>query len=122
MAINFKDIAQSELSLSQLMNGRFQIKTHDIVGKILTIEAFDFATITVNGEDKVFPVILFAELPDNYYNGGNLLSKLCARWAAEYDGDVEQASADLKASGGVRVRFKETKTKSGNNLTSVEVI
>ena len=63
------------------------------------------------------------ELPtDKYYNGGTLLMKLCMAWEAEYDGDVEAASADLEKSGGVQIRFRATKTKSGNNLTSVDVV
>lgn len=121
MAINFKEIAQSELSLSILMNGRDQIKTDDIVGREMTIEAFDFASITDKGEEKTFPVILFKEEPSKYYNGGNLLMKLCMAWAAAFDGDCTEASNELKNSGGCKVKFTATKTKAGNNLTKVEV-
>lgn len=119
---DFKKIAVDELSLSPLMAGREQIKTDELVGKEVTIVAFDFATITDEGEEKTFPVLLLKELPEKYYNGGVLLSKLCQAWASEYDGDVEAASADLEKSGGVKLRFKATKTKSGRNLTSVEVV
>lgn len=120
--VNFKQIAQNELSLSPLMSGREQLKTEDLTGQTVTIIAFDFATITDKGQEKTFPVLLLKEHPNNYYNGGTLLSKLCQAWAAEYDGDVEQASEDLGKSGGVKLRFKSAKTKSGNNLTSVEVV
>ena len=82
----------------------------------------DFATITDKGEQKTFPVLLLKEYPDKYYNGGALLMKLCMAWASEYDGDVEAASADLEKSGGVQIKFRATKTKSGNNLTSVDVV
>ena len=119
---NFKQIAQNELSLSHLMSGREQLKTEDLVGKTVTVIAFDFASIIDKGEEKTFPVLLLKEYPDHYYNGGTLLSKLCQAWAAEYDGDVESASTDLYNSGGVQLKFKNAKTKSGNNLTSIEVV
>lgn len=122
MSANFKRIAQEELSLSPLMSGKNQIKTDDLIGKTVTVTAFDFATITDKGVEKIFPVLLLKEYPENYYNGGTLLFKLCQAWAAAYDGDIEKASADLAAEGGVQLRFIATKTKSGNNLTAVEVV
>lgn len=119
---DFKKIAVNELSLSPLMAGREQIKTDDLIGQEVTVYMFDFATITDKGEEKTFPVLLLKEYPESYYNGGTLLMKLCRAWAAAYDGDIEAASKDLDESGGVKLRFKATKTKSGNNLTSVEVV
>jgi hypothetical protein len=120
--INFKKIAQDELSLSPLMAGRDQLKTEDLIGQTVTVTAFDFATITDKGVEKTFPVLLLKEYPDSYYNGGTLLSKLCRCWAEAYDGDIEKASNDLAAEGGVQLRFTATKTKSGNNLTAVDVV
>lgn len=120
--INFKKIAQDELSLSPLMAGRDQLKTEDLTGQTVTVVAFDFATITDKGVEKTFPVLLLKEYPDHYYNGGALLSKLCRCWAEAYDGDIEMASNDLAAEGGVQLRFTATKTKSGNNLTAVDVV
>ena len=119
---NFREIASAELSLSHLATGRTKVDTQALIGKELTIVAFDFANITDEGEEKVFPIILFKEMPANYYCGGFMLSKLCSAWAAEYDGDIESASNDLGASGGVAVRFKATRTKTGNNLTTIEII
>ena len=120
--INFKKMAQDELSLSPLMAGRDQIKTEDLIGQTVTVTGFDFATITDKGVEKTFPVLLLKEYPDRYYNGGTLLSKLCRCWAEAYDGDIEEASDDLAAEGGVQLRFTATKTKSGNNLTAVDVV
>lgn len=120
--INFKKTAQDELSLSPLMAGRDQIKTEDLIGQTVTVMAFDFATITDKGVEKTFPVLLLKEYPDRYYNGGTLLFKLCKCWAAAYDGDIEAASLDLENEGGVQLRFSATKTKSGNNLTAIDVV
>ena len=118
---NFRKIAIDELSLSPLMSGREQLKTEDLIGQTVTVYAFDFATIVDKGVENTFPVLLLRELPNHYYNGGALLSKLCQAWAA-YGGDVEKASEELEAEGGVQLRFTATKTRSGNNLTAVDVI
>ena len=118
----FKEIASKELSLSPLMAGRDQLKTEDLAGKTATAIAFDFATITDDGEEKTFPVLLFKEYPDKYYNGGTILSKLCQAWADEFDGEVEHASAELEAAGGVQLRFKIGRTKGGRNITTIEVV
>ena len=96
MSINFREIASNELSLSHLMSGREQIKTEELTGSEVTVVEFDFATITDNGVEKTFPVLLLEEYPDRYYNGGALLNKLCIAWAAAFDGEVEQASEELK--------------------------
>lgn len=120
--INFKKIASKTLSLSPLMEGREQLKTEDLIGKVATVTDFDFANITDKGETKTFPVLLLAEYPDHFYNGGALLSKLCIAWASEFEGDVEAASEALHESGGVQLRFRSTRTRSGNNLTSIDVI
>lgn len=120
--INFKKIAQDELSLSPLMAGKEQIKTEDLIGETVTVVAFDFATITDKGVEKTFPVLLLKEYPENYYNGGTLLSKLCRCWAEAYDGDIEAASNDLAREGGVQLKFSATKTKAGNNLTAIDVV
>ena len=122
MAIDFRKIASKELSLSPLMANRDQIQTSDLLGQTVTVISFDFAHIIDKGKEKVFPVLLFAEHPDKYYNGGCLLFKMCEAWAAEFDGDVEAASIALEDSGGVRIKFTATKTKSGNNLTSITVL
>lgn len=123
MSINFKKIASRTLSLSHLMEDREQMKTEQLIGTEVTVTDFDFATIVdTGGVQKTFPVLIFAEHPNHYYNGGALLSKLCIAWAAEFEGDVEAASDALHNAGGVKLRFSSTRTRSGNSLTSIEVI
>lgn len=122
MSIDFRAVAINELTLSPLMVNREKISTEELIGETVTIVAFDFANITDKGEDKTYPIMIFAEYPDRYYNGGTLLLKLCAAWTAAAGGDVETASDALKKQGGVKIRFRSTKTKSGNNLTSVDVV
>lgn len=120
--MDFRKIAQSVFSSSQLQVGRTQIDTDEIIGKELTIIGFDFAEATVKGEKKVYPVIIFKELPEHYYNGGALLMNLCTTWSNYFDGNVEIASEELERSGGVTVKFSTTRSQSGNNYTKVEVV
>lgn len=119
----FRAIALETLTLTPLMAGKNQIKTEELSGEEVTVTDFDFATITdEKGEEKTFPVLLLDEYPDCYYNGGTLLMKLCMAWASAFGGDPEAASVALKKEGGVRLRFKEGKTKRGQNITTVEVL
>ena len=119
---NFREIAAKTLSLSDLMAGREKLTTEELIGKTVTCVEFDFATITDKGLEKTFPVLIFAEFPDRYYSGGALLNKMCQAWAAEYDGDIATASNALSDEGGVKIRFSAGKTKSGNNLTNIDVL
>ena len=66
----------------------------------------------------------FEEMPNKFYLGGALLAKVFQAWAnaPEFNGDVEECSAALAESGGVKFRFSKTKTRSGNNLTKIEVV
>lgn len=120
--MDFKKLAQQELALSPLMTGREQLKSEEINGKVLNMTAFDFVSILDHGAEKVYPVCIFEEYPDRYYNGGMLLFKLCNAFAAEFGGDVEAASNALYESGGVTLRFKTAKTRSGNNITTIEAV
>ena len=121
---NFKAAASKELSLSPLMEGREKIETDDLIGQELTVVAFDFITTPdlTTKEPKTYPVVNFAEIPDKFYLGGALLSKVFSVWASEFDGDPEECSHALAESGGVKFRFTKSKTRSGNNITKIEVV
>ena len=127
----FKKIAQDSTVLCKLMSGREKIDTDDVIGKKLTITAFDFAPKSdKNGQPIVdestglvdqYAVITFKEMPDKYYNCGIVFTKVCKAWMDGYETPAE-ASEDLAGEGGVMVEFIATKTKGGNNLVSVEII
>lgn len=131
MANKFAKIAQDSTLLSPIMGGKTKMTTDDVVGKEFTIIAFDFAPKfdqqgnpiidETTGEVDTFGVVVFAEAPDKYYCVGTVFSKVCHAWMAGFD-TPEQASAELEAEGGVRVKFMESKTKKGNNLTSVQIL
>lgn len=131
MAFDFKKTAQENTLLSAIMVGRDKLDTEDILNKDLTIIAFDFApkfdqrgvpVVDENtGELDKFGVVVFKEYPEKYYCVGAVFTKVCKAWAAPFD-SPEEASAELEAEGGVRVRFTPSKTKKGNNLTAVEIL
>lgn len=129
---DFKKSAQQQTSLSQIMVGRQKLETEEVLDKVLTIIAFDFApkfdkagnalVDEETGEADTFGVVVFEETPNCYYCVGTVFTKVCKAWAAGFGGDAAAASEVLKESGGVRVRFTAGKTKKGNNLTTVEIV
>ena len=121
---NFKSAARKELSLSPLMEGREKLETDELLGKTATVIAFDFITTVdpKDGKEKTYPVVNFEEYPHHFYLGGALLSKVFQVWASEFDGDFEECSAALAEEGGVKFSFTKTKTRTGNNITKIEVV
>lgn len=127
----FKKAAQDSTVLCQLMSGREKLETDDVVGKKLTVIAFDFAPKfdknggpiidDSTGEAETYGVLAFKELPDKYYNCGVVFTKVCKAWMSGYT-TAEEASADLEAAGGVEVKFSLSKTKSGNNIVTVDIV
>lgn len=127
--MNFKAAAISATSLSPIMEGRpTKLGMDDIISKYpdgVTVTEFDFVTLkaTKEGEsDKTFPVLAFEEDKSAYFFGGYVLAKICADWVTAYEGDVAAASEDLKADGGVKMRFKRGTTKGSKSITTVEII
>ena len=118
---NFRDVAEKSTLLSVLQKDRTKISTEELVKKFpdgITVNQFDIATI----DNKAFAVVTFAEDNNYYYNGGTILTKMCIAWAQGFGGDTESASVALLKSGGVKLKFTETKTKSGNNVTTITVV
>lgn len=130
MAFNFKKVAEESTLLSPIMAGRDKLETDAIIDKELTVVGFDFAPkfdeqgrpiIEDDGTVDTFGVVVFREFPDCYYCVGAVFTKICKAWAAEFE-SAAKASEALAQSGGVKVRFRNSKTKRGNNLTSVEIL
>lgn len=117
--INFKETATKVTTLSPLMSGREKLETEDIEGEILTPIAVDIAVMSGTG----FPVFVFAEHPDHYYNGGLVLKKIADAWIDAYDGDPEACSADLDAERDVHIRIKKGMTRDrSKNIVNVEIL
>lgn len=118
---NFRESAMNSTLLSSLQNNREKITTEELISSFpngITVNAFDFATV----KDKTFAVVTFTEDDSRYYNGGTVLTKMCVAWAAGFDGDPESASIALNKAGGVKLKFAMSKTKDGNNVTTITVV
>jgi len=121
MANVFTTIAHKATSLSELMEGRDKIGVDDVMAQYpegITIIGFDIITSNLNN----YPIIIFAEDKTKYMNGGTILGNICEEWAKAYEGDIDAASKALNAVGGVHVKFSKSRTKSGNNITLVDII
>ena len=121
----FKAIASRSLSASVLMENREKVDTSDVVGKNLTIEDFDIVEY-VDGEGKNvhYAVVIFAEMPDKYYQGGYVLTRMIDDIVEDFDNLLEEAREQYSVASNDRIciRLTESKTKGGKNLTKVEVI
>lgn len=127
----FKEMAQDSTSLCKLQSGREKMETDDILGRPVTIIAFDFAPkfdkegnqiFNEDGTPDTYAVFVFAEFPDLYYNAGKVLTKVAKAWAEAYEGDCEAASAALEESGGVQIEVEMGRTNAGKNLAKVKIL
>lgn len=127
----FREAAMQATLLAPIMMDKEKLETDDVVGRELTIVAFDFAPKfdkkgepifnEKTGEQDTFGVVVFEEEPTKYYCVGTVFTKVCHSWMSGFD-TPEQASEVLKSEGGVKVMFTQSKTKNGNNLTAVKVL
>ena len=118
---DFRKAAIDSTMLSTLQTDREKISTEELISSFpdgITVNAFDFATV----QNKTFAVVTFKEDDTKYYNGGTVLTKMCIAWAAGFAGDPETASTALAKAGGVKLKFAESKTKNGNNVTTIIVV
>lgn len=128
MAINFKKVAQKEVTLSEIMVDRSKLDIDQVsvlYPNGITIDGFDFATVysEKTKSESTFAVCTFKEDPTKYIMCGAVMTKICTAWCEACPGlTIDQISNELKASGGVRVKFSKTTTKKGNNLTAVEIL
>ena len=121
MANLFATVARKETSLSPLMDNRERLSMDDLIARYpqgLTVTEFDFIG---TGEDS-YPVFTFAEDAQKFAFGGTVFAGVARAWADMYDGDIEKASSELKSAGGVKMVFAKSRTKNGNNVTTVTVV
>lgn len=117
---DFKRVASETTSGSFIYNDREKIEKDLLIATYpdgVTVIGADL----VNGENGVYAVAIFAENPKQYFNGGKALTDIVKEWADGYE-DCEKMSDDLRASGGVKIKFTKTKTKSGHDFTAVTIV
>lgn len=122
----FAEIAKKETTLSPVLQGRTKVSVADIISKYpdgVTIMEFDLIrTKDKKGVESEYPVIAIKEDSAVCFFGGFVLHRIVKEWAELYSGDVAEASRNLAEAGGVKIKMQESKTNSGNNITTVEVV
>lgn len=119
--INFSQTASKALASCVLMVNRTKVSTDVIIAEhpdYVTITAFDFASST-QGE---YAVVELDEYPNKYYPCGMSITNVCRQWIESYQGDIDQANKDLKASGGCKVKLERCRTNKGNQFVKVTVL
>lgn len=104
---------------SPLCIGRNKVDTKQVCSyDRLTLREFDFINYDdkTTGEHISYPVLIFDEIPDGFYCGGQALSDLCTVLS-----ENPEFMAELKESG-LAMRFESTRTKSGNTYVNFTVL
>lgn len=120
---DFRNMAKRQTTLSEVMTDRDKISTYDLIAKYpdgVTIVAFDY--IKSKKSISKYPVFNIAEDATVFCNGGTILDHIFHDFVEAMDGDVKAASDELRRQGGLRVKLSKGETKSGDELTIVEVI
>lgn len=116
----FKSIAKEHTEGSFVTAGREKVEMEELIRVFpdgVTVTQFDF----IPGDNGDFAVCAFKEDEKTFFFGGKILTDMCKAWVEGYAG-TKEASADLTAEGGVKLRFKRSKTKANRDVTLVEVV
>lgn len=116
----FKSIAKEHAEGSFVTVGREKVKMEELINVFpggVTVTQFDF----LRGDNGDFVVCAFKEDEKKFFFGGKILTDMCKAWLEGY-ADTKEASADLTAEGGVKFRFKCSKTKTNRDVTLVEIV
>lgn len=121
MPRDLKNLAKKSLTLCELMTDREKIDTEDIIKYYpdgITLREFEHNVQTENGATVVY---LFDEEPDKFAFGGKVIQNLIESLIEDYEGDISELKADLKATG-LKIKLASSKTKKGLPVTTVEVV
>ena len=109
------NIAREAAGGSRLMQGREKIATEDIINETLTLRDCDkVSAIDADGTVSEYYVVVFDEYPDNYYSGGQQLTKICT--AIEANGLINELNAN-----GLKIELTRKKTAAGRRFTAVAI-
>lgn len=120
MRKNFKAVAKEMTEGSFVTLGREKVEVDELIKVFpdgVTVTQFDF----MNGDDGDFAVCAFKEDNKAFFFGGKILTDMCKAWLDGYE-STKDASADLSEAGGVKMKFKRSKTKANRDVTLVEVV
>lgn len=112
--INFKKIAQAQTTISEVMQGRQKVNKTDGIFNIIDFD------IVGNREGEAYAVCAISDT--EFINGGFVLTKIFGAIVEECDGNIAMAREEFAKAGGLEVKLKREKTKSGRDITTVEVL
>lgn len=122
---NFTQVAKDNTVFSEVMAGREKVSMDDILKVFpegVTVVEFDLVDqLNEKGETDHYCICAIAEDEKVCFFGGMVLTKICDQWASSFP-SVKEASDTLKASGGVKMKFKRELTKNKRNVTTVEIL
>lgn len=113
MSINFSAVANTVVSGSPLIVGE-KLNTEELIGNPVTPTAADL----IEMDGKEVAVFQFEEINiAHHYFGGTLLTKMVQAWKQASEGTDE-----WKHPSGVKFVLKPGTTKSGRQVTLVEIV
>lgn len=118
---NFKAKANSATKGSKVMAGREKMTTAEIISKYpdgVTVTEFDLLNSKRGGK---YAACAFSEDYSKFFCGGTIMTQICESWAEDFE-SCEEASAALKAEGGVKCKLFHGTTQKGNDIVKVEIV
>lgn len=121
--MSLKEIAKSNTTLSELMEGREKGNLENMCNKVLTIDKVDTIKLynTRTGNSDTIAIINFVEDEQNFYFGGVVWLNIINDWLTSCMGDILEVNK-LLADEQIKVKMTREKTKNGNNITKVVIV
>lgn len=113
MALNFKQIAQDNTVLSEVMKDRVKV---DKKNGEYTMVDFDI----VQGDKDPYAVIAISDT--EFINGGFVLTKIVNGFVDACDGSITDAREEYAQSEPLRFRLEKSTTKNKNTIFKVEIL
>ena len=121
MGISLRQIAKEMTTLSELMTNRDKVDVEFIIEKYpqgISLNGVDLLT----SEGKQYPVFTFAEDETAFFFGGTVLMNIVNGWLKALNTTDISVVSEALAQENVKVVLGTAKTKSGKNVTTVDVI
>lgn len=120
--LNLKSIAKKATTIAEIFGDKEKISTEDIIRDFpngIHIDKIEYVSID---SDKNFWAYTFKEAPYKFAFAGHILGKIFECILEECEGDYAKTYEEFEKSGGLYVVLKNGKTKSGMNVTLVDVL
>lgn len=120
--LNIKQLAKKATTIAEIFGDKEKISTEDIIRYYpngIHINKIEYISID---NEKNFWAYTFKEAPDKFAFAGHILSKIFDCVLEECEGDYAKTYEEFEKSGGFYAVLKNGKTKSGMNVTLVDIL